>query len=172
MIMYDILLFAPFQPSPGLAIWSLIIFLLFWGIVGKFAFKPIVTALRSREDDIQKSLDSAKEAKKEMLELKAENDKIIAEAREESKKIVSEAKEMGNSIIKEAKDKAKEEGSRLITNAKQEIESEKQKAIGEVKKEAGALAISIAEKVLQKELNNKEDQAEYADRLLSEINLS
>ncbi|HKK87390.1 MAG TPA: F0F1 ATP synthase subunit B [Saprospiraceae bacterium] len=170
--MYDILLFAPFQPSPGLAIWSLVIFLLFWGIIGKLAFKPIVTALRSREDDIQKSLDSAKEAKKEMLELKAENDKIIAEAREESKKIVAEAKEMGNSIIKEAKDKAKEEASRQITNAKQEIESEKNKAIGEVKKEAGALAIAIAEKVLQKELSNKEDQASYANRLLSEINLS
>ena len=172
MIMYAILLFSPLQPSPGLAFWTLVIFLLFWLIMGKIAFKPIINALRTREYDIQKSLDSAKEAKKEMLELKAENDKILAQAREESQKIVAEAKEMGNSIVKEAKDKAKDEASRLINNAKQEIDSEKQKAMAEVKKESGSLAISIAEKVLQKELSNKKDQSDYASRLLSEINLS
>lgn len=172
MMLNTILLFAPFQPNPGLAFWTLLFFLLFWFIIGRLAFKPIVTALKDREDDIQKSLDTAKEARKEMLELKAENEKIIAEAREESKKIISEAKEMGSSIVKDSKDKAKEEANRMISNAKQEIESEKQRAIADVKKEAGSLAIAIAEKVLQKELSDKKDQASYAEGLINEINLS
>jgi len=55
--------FAPFQPTPGLALWSLIIFLLFWFLMGKFAFKPIMQGLKKREDDIQSALDEAKKAK-------------------------------------------------------------------------------------------------------------
>ena len=58
-----ILLFAPFQPTPGLAIWSLLIFLLFWFIMAKLAFKPIMEGIKTREEDIQDALDEAKKAK-------------------------------------------------------------------------------------------------------------
>ena len=51
--MFVLLSFTPFQPTPGLAIWSLLIFVLFWVIMGKFAFKPIARALEQRESDIQ-----------------------------------------------------------------------------------------------------------------------
>ena len=43
--MIALITFAPFQPTPGLAIWSLVIFLLFWFLAGKFAFKPIAEGL-------------------------------------------------------------------------------------------------------------------------------
>ena len=49
--------FSPIKPTFGLLFWSTIIFLIFWLIIGKFAFKPIVKALNDRADDIQKSLD-------------------------------------------------------------------------------------------------------------------
>ena len=66
--MIALLSFTPFQPTPGLAFWSLVIFGLFWLIMGKYAFKPIPKALEKRENDIQHALDSAKKAKEEMGE--------------------------------------------------------------------------------------------------------
>ena len=51
--MFNLVTFTPFQPTPGLAIWSLVIFLLFWFLMSKFAFKPIAQALAKREGDIQ-----------------------------------------------------------------------------------------------------------------------
>ena len=68
--MFLLLDFTPFQPSPGLALWGLLIFLLFWGIMAKVAFGPIANALQTRENDIQNALDSAKSAKEEMANLK------------------------------------------------------------------------------------------------------
>ena len=71
--MFSLLSFTPFQPSPGLALWSLIIFLLFWYLMGKFAFKPIANALEKRENDIQNSLDEAKRAREEMKNMESQN---------------------------------------------------------------------------------------------------
>ncbi len=167
--MTNIFLFEVFKPSPGLALWSLVFFLLFWFIIGKMAFKPIIRSLRTREDDIQKALDAAKEAKEEMQSLKAENDKIMAEAREERAKIIAEAKEMGNSLVSEAKNKAKEEANRMISNAKREIETEKNNALAEVKKEVGTMAIAIAEQLLKKELSGKQEQGKLIETMMNDI---
>src|SRR5690606_36315746 len=107
--MISLLTFTPFQPTPGLAFWSLVIFLLLWIIMYKLAFKPIAESLAKREDDIQHALDQAKIAREEMANMKAENEKLLAEAREERTKILQEAKDAKTSIITEAKLKAKEE---------------------------------------------------------------
>ena len=78
--MINLLTFTPFQPTPGLAIWSLVIFVIFWYIMAKYALKPIAGALAKREEDIQSALDQAKIAKEEMANMKAENEKLLAEA--------------------------------------------------------------------------------------------
>ena len=73
-------LFSVFQPSPGLAVWSLLIFVLFWTIAGRFAFKPIAKALEKRQNDIQHALDSAQLAREEVSDMKAENEKLLAQS--------------------------------------------------------------------------------------------
>jgi F-type H+-transporting ATPase subunit b len=170
--MIALLNFTPFQPSPGLAIWSLLIFVLFWYIMSKVAFKPIAEALSKREEDIQKAIDQAKIAREEMSNLKAENDKLLAEAREERAKILQEAKEMKSAILAEAKLKAKDEASKIVQNAMQEIDNHKKAAMIEVKNEIGNLAIEIAEKVLQKELKDQADQEAYVNGLVKDMNLN
>jgi len=170
--MIALLNFTPFQPSPGLAIWSLLIFVLFWYIMSKVAFKPIAEALSKREEDIQKAIDQAKIAREEMSNLKAENDKLLAEAREERAKILQEAKEMKSAILAEAKLKAKDEAAKIVQNAMQEIDNHKKAAMIEVKNEIGNLAIEIAEKVLQKELKNQADQEAYVNGLVKDMNLN
>ncbi|MBL0023789.1 MAG: F0F1 ATP synthase subunit B [Saprospiraceae bacterium] len=170
--MFSLLSFTPFQPTPGLAIWSLLIFLLFWYIMGKFAFRPIADALEKREDDIQQAIDQAKQAREEMASMKSENEKLLAQAREERAKILQEAKEIKNQMIHEAKEKAKEEASRVIGNAMNDIENQKKAAILEVKNELGNLALSIAEKVIKKELKSNSAHQAFVNTLVAEVNLN
>ena len=170
--MFLLLDFLPFQPSPGLAIWSILIFLIFWAIMAKVAFKPIALALETRENDIQDALDSAKTAKEEMSNLKAENEKLLVVAREERSKMLKEAKDTKNQIIAEAKDTAKGEASRIMTQANQDIQNQKKAAMMEVKNEVGAIALSIAEKVIKKELAGNAEQESFVNALVKDINLN
>lgn len=164
-------LFPPFQPSFGLAFWSVIIFLVFWYFMGKFAFGPIARALEKREQDIQGALDEAKKAREEMNQLKAENEKILAEAREERALILKEAKESKISIINEAREKAKEEAGRIVAQAKVDIDNQKKTALEEVKREVGLIAMDIAEKVIQRELKSQQDHVKYVDDLVKQLNI-
>ena len=170
--MFTLLSFTPFQPTPGLAIWALFIFLVFLWIMKKYAFGPIAEALTKRETDIQDALDQAKNAKEEMAKLKSENEVLLAQAREERSKMLQEAKEIKAQMITEAKEKAKEEANKIVSNAMNDIENQKKAAIIEVKNQMGAMAISIAEKVIRKELKGNEEQEKFVNSLVKEINLN
>jgi len=170
--MFSLLNFTPFQPTPGLAIWSLLIFILFWIIMGKFAFKPIAHALAKRENDIQDALDQAKKAREEIANMKSDNEKLLVQAREERAKILQEAKDIKNQIIAEAREKAKEEASKIATNAMHDIENQKKAAITEVKNEIGNMALSIAEKVIRKELKGNTEQEIFVNTLVKDLHLN
>jgi len=162
----------PLKPELGGIFWATIIFALFWILIGKFAFKPIANALKKREDDIQNALDEAKKAKEEMANLKAANEKLLAEAREERSKMLKEAKETKNQIINDAKQAAKDEASKIMSQASLDIENQKKAAMMEVKNEVGAIALSIAEKVIRKQLAGNAEQESYVNALVNEVNLN
>ncbi len=168
--MLGLLLFAPFQPTPGLALWSLIIFFLFWFIMSKLAFKPIIKGIQTREKNIQTALDEAKKAKEEMANLKSENEALLQQAREERAAMLVEAKETKNTIISEAKDKAKAEANKIMTDAKNEIDNQKKAALAEVKSEVGVMALQIAEKIMKKDLKGDSNQIDLVNKLVAEVN--
>lgn len=169
---FTLLSFTPFQPSPGLALWSLIIFLIFWYLIVKFAFRPIINALEKREADIQNAIDGAKLAREEMAALKSNNEQLLAEAREERAKILQEAKDLKNQILKDAKDQAKEEAAKILTQAKIEIENQKHAAMIEMKNKVGEFAIEIAEKIIRQNLANNAEQQRLVRSLIDDIKLN
>lgn len=164
--------FSVIRPDPGLLFWSVLIFLLFWFLIGKFAFKPIANSLKEREASIQDSLDQAKLAQEKMETLKNENEKLLQEARAEKAKILAEAKDVHTRIINEAKEQAKLEASKIVERAKNEIETEKDAAFADLKNKVGSMALVIAEQILEKNLSSDKAQVEYADSLLNKMNLN
>ncbi len=164
--------FSPIKPEFGLLLWASVVFFIFWIIVGKLAFKPIIRALNERGNSIQESLDAAKKAREEMLNLQSENDRIMSEAREEKMRIIKEAKDAGQSIVNDAKERAKEEAQRITISAKNEIETAKMAALVDVKNQVGAMAIDIAEKILRKNLSNDTTQQEYVKKLVDEVKMN
>lgn len=167
--MFYLVDFSVIKPDAGLIFWTTIIFLLFWFMIGRLAFRPIATALRKREDDIQSALDQAAIAKEEMAKLKADNEKLLMEAREERANMLREANDAKNEIITEAKVKAKSEADRIVKSAKAEIENQKKAAINEVKNQVGAIALEIAEKVIRKELSSDANQSSFVNQLVDDI---
>ncbi len=164
--------FSVIKPDFGLLFWTSIFFLLFWLLIGKFAFKPIAESLKKRTSDIQDALDEAKKAKEEMQALNSKNEELIKEAQEQRALIIKEAKAAKESMINDAKAKAKEEANRIVSSAKAEIEAQKKAALTEVKNEVGQMALTIAEKVIRKELKGNPDQASFVDKLVGEIKLN
>lgn len=164
--------FSPIKPDFGLLLWTAVIFLIFWFLVGKAAFRPIANALKKREDDIQNSLDEAKRAREEISNLKAENEELLKQAQEERVKILKEAKEAKEGIIAEAKETAKQEAKRIVSDAKELIENQKMAAIVEMKNAAGKMAIDVAEKILKSELKGDAANDDFVKRLIDDIKLN
>ena len=160
------------NPDPGLFFWTVLVFIILWTLLAKFAFGPISKALKKREETIADALQSAEKAKAEMAALKADNEELIRQAQEERANILREAKAAKDKIINEAKDQAKEEATKIVTDAKKEIENQKMAAIVDLKNTVGKMSIEISEKVLKRELKDENDQLAYATQLVDALNVN
>jgi len=156
-------------PGIGLLFWMFVMFSIVLFILKKFAWKPILKALKDRETSIRDALMSADTAKKEMEKLKADNEVIMAEARAEKEKIVQEAKQIREKLIGDAKNDAAEEAKKLLKSARIDIENEKVAAIQEVKNKVAELSIEIAEKILREKLADTAEQRSMIDRLVKDV---
>jgi len=164
--------FSVIRPDFGLFFWTSVIFILFWLLMSKFAFRPIAEALLQRQTDIQDSLDEAKKAREEMANLKAENQELLRQAQEERVAILREAKEAKDAIIAEAKTSAKAEASKIVASAKEQINNQKMAAVTDMKNQAGQMAIDIAEKMLKSELSGEAASESFVKKLISEAKLN
>lgn len=159
-------------PALGLVIWTTLAFLILLVLLRKFAWKPILTAVKERDTFIEESLNAAEKAKLEMESLKASNEELLKQAREERDAMLREARETKDSIVAEAKGKAQEEADKLISSAKATIEGEKRAAMNEIKTYSAEIALQVAEKILRENLSSEAKQKELADKYVDEINLN
>lgn len=159
------------SPDPGLFFWTVLIFVILWILLGKFAFKPITNALKERNEAITNSLQQADKAREEMAQLNAKHEQLLIEAKEERNNILKDAKDAGNKIVDDAKGKAKEEANKIMEETKAAMETAKKAALVEVKNQVGAMAIDIAEKVLEQELKEKKQQEALVAKLVEDANL-
>lgn len=160
------------MPGLGLFTISLVIFIIVFLILKKFAWKPILSTLKEREDSIADSIATAERVKEEMAQMKAEHEHVLAEAKAERSAILKEAKDAKEQIIREAKEQAQKEAKKIISEASVAIENQKMAALTEVKNQVGSLVIEVAEKVLRKELSDKANQEAYIKQLAGEIKLN
>ncbi len=155
-----------------LVFWTTLFFLLFFFLFVKMAWKPILKTIKDREASIENALAEADKAREEMAKLNADNQKILNEARAERDQMLKEAKELKEQLISKAREEAQHEANKEVEKAKIVIESEKQAAIKELKNQVSELSISIAEKVIDSELSDKNAQLKHVEKLISEIKLN
>jgi len=159
-------------PKLGLLIWTLLAFLIVFFLLKKMAWPAIIKGLRDREQGIADSLATAEKVRAEMAQLKNENEALLALAREERAQLLKEARETKDRIISEAKEQAKVEANKIITESQLAINTQKMAAITDVKNQVGKLVIEVSEKVLRRELSNKESQETHIKGLVDEVKLN
>tara|TARA_B100000427_G_C15398559_1_gene546597 strand:+ start:419 stop:910 length:492 start_codon:yes stop_codon:yes gene_type:complete len=143
-------------PGIGLLFWMLLSFSIVLVLLKKFAWKPILNTLEEREDSIQKALLSAEQARSEVAELKSQKEKILNEAKLEREKIIRLAHEETSAYKQEQKIKIDEQFKLKISSAIDEINQQKRSAMEDLKKTVAKMSVDIAEKILEKELENVE----------------
>jgi F-type H+-transporting ATPase subunit b len=159
-------------PGPGLIIWQLFVFVLLVILLGKLAWKPILSSLKEREESIQQALDSAEKAKVEMAALKSDNEKLLREAREERDKILRDAREAANRLHDQAQTDAKKNADKIIEDAKAIIQTEKNAALRDVKAQVAMFSLEIAEKLIKNNLKDDKAQKELADTYIKDLKLN
>ena len=159
-------------PDLGLFFWQAVIFLVTLFLLSKFAWGPIMSAMKEREDSITNALSAADKARADIEKLQAKNETLLAEARVERDRIIADAQKAATIMMDEARIKATTEGNRLMESARVSIQTEKNAALNEVKNYTATLALDIAEKILRKELSNSDEQRKLVNEYIKEVNLN
>ena len=151
--------------DPGLFVWTILTFLVLLGVLAKFAWNPLLKMLKDREELIRSSLEDAEKAKMELERLNTEGQDIINKARSAAQTILSEGKAASSKMKEETLSSAKEQAKVILTEAEKQIQIEKDKAIAEIKSEVVDLSLSVATKLIKKNISREDNQALIDDSL-------
>lgn len=141
-----------------------ITFSIFVWFVMKFVWPPILTAMSEREKKIASGLEAAERSKRELEMAEHKALSIIRDAKTQAGQIIEQANLHSAKLVEEAKSQAKQENQRIIEMAQGEIDREVSRAKSELKTQLAKLAITGAEKIIKKNL----DQNTHDD-LLNEL---
>jgi F-type H+-transporting ATPase subunit b len=156
------------QPDPGLFIWTILTFLVLLTLLAKFAWRPLLQALESRQETIRKSLDDAERARQELERLQQESAQIIRQARVEAESIISRSRSDAERVREEMRKKAKAEADAIVRSAEGQIQLETQRALQQLRREAADMSVMIASKLIQRNLS-KEDNLRLIDEAVKQI---
>ena len=157
--------------SFGLFFWQLLIFIFLLLLLKKFAWKPILDSVNERESFIKNAMLEADKARNEMASIEESNQKVLKEARAEREALLKDARATGAQMIAQSKIDAQTEANKIIAQAQETIRNEKRAAVNELKNQVAQISLEIAEKVIDKELENKNKQAELVDKFLKDVSL-
>jgi F-type H+-transporting ATPase subunit b len=154
--------------DPGLFIWTIATFLVLLTLLTKFAWKPLLQALESRQEAIRKSLDDAQQARQEMERLKQEAAHIIRQGRVEAESIISRSRSDAERLRGEMRQKAKADSDAIVKNAERQIQLETARALQQIRQEAIDLSVMIASKIIQRNIS-REDNEKLIDEALEQV---
>ena len=137
-------------------------------IVKKFLFKPVMKMMQARQDQVDKIYDDANQDRTQAADMKQEYEARLAAAREEAdglvRNAVTTAQRRGDAIVAEASSQA----SHLKQKAEEEIALEKKQMLLNVRSEISDMAVSIASKVVEREIQKK-DHENFVDEFIRNV---
>lgn len=157
-------------PKLSSMVLQLIATVILFFILKHFLHEPVSKYMNERQNKIQNDIDDAKSLKGEALELKTQYETSINEAKAEGQEIIESARKRGEEIKEDIIKEAKVEADGIIERARKEIEREKEKALDEIKVQAGDMAILIASKVIDEELDTNL-QNDLIDKFIDEVGM-
>ena len=144
----------------------LIGFLIVFVILAKVGWPMIMGAVEQRNTQIADSLLAAEEANNALAGIEQKKQETLAATQAEQIRIMKESQDLKAQVIEDAKVQARQEAEKIVAEARLKIEKEQAVAMAQIKNEVIALSVDIAEKLLQRELHDKQSQSAYIEQLL------
>lgn len=154
-------------PNIGLVFWTLLVFPVLFIWLKKWAWRPILQAVKEREAGIAAALAEAQKMKAELAQLKSENERFWAQARHEREQMIREAKETAIQLRWEAREKARKEVRLFVEEAFAAIEQQKRTALEQAKQQVREIAMEASEKLLRRSLSDKGATEVYVNEWLT-----
>ena len=142
----------------NLMFWTLVIFLLLFWILKKWAFPAVLGAVEAREKALADAIEHARRDRDEAAKLLNEQRASLEATRADAQRLIAEARTVGEKSRAELLEKARTEQQDMLERARREIEVERDKAIAELRREAVDLAIAGAGKVVEQNLDNEKNR--------------
>ena len=146
------------DPHLGLMTWTIIVFVLLLLGLRKFAFGPILEAVRGREQAIRDAIAAAERDRAEAAKLIAEQKAAIEAARGEAQRYIAEGRATAEQMRNELLEQTRQQQAELMERSRKEIEAEKAKAIADLRREAVDLALAGAGKLIGQKLDAAADR--------------
>lgn len=156
------------QPDPGLAIWTIVTFLVLLWLLAKFAWRPLLRALETRQETIRKSIDDAQQARLQVEALSKESDRILKQAHAEAEAIVASSRADAEKVREEIKQKARADAEAIVRESRRQIEMETGRALRQIRGEIADMSVSIATKLIQRNCS-KEANSDLIEETLKQI---
>ena len=161
-----------FEAFIGVNFWTALLtllnFLLILYVGKKFLYGPIMKIIHDRQKEIDDMYADAGSAKEQAQAMQAEYQEKLNTAKESSEQIIKEATARGRSREEEIIAQANADASAIREKASQDIAREKKQAINDAKDEISGISMAIAEKVVERQLNEQDQQdlvEQFIDRL-------
>lgn len=152
----------------GSALYQLVAFVALLFLVSKFALKPLMGVMEKREQLVNEQIDSAEKTRKEADAFINEQRKELEKARVEAQKIIDQAKKLSEQQAQDIIQQARENAERVKDSALAEIQREKEQAVTSLREQVASLSVLVATKVIEKELDAKE-QEKLVQEYLKEV---
>lgn len=156
-------------PDSGLLFWMTVIFGLVLLILTKFGFPMITGMVEKRNKRINDSLEAARIAEEALANLQQEQERLISETRSEQARLMQEAAAERDRMIAQAQEQARAEAQEIMDDARVRINEEKEAVMKEIRNEVAKVSLSIAEKVVRKDLSSDASQKELVDKLINNL---
>ena len=150
------------------ALFTLVNTVILFLVLKKFLFKPVMKMIADRQKEIDDLYADATRAKDEADAMEASYRQKMEEAAQTGERLVKEAVARGQAREEQIIRQANEEAEAIRDKAAQDVERQKKKAINDAKDEISVIAVTIAGKVVGRELNSQ-DQTQLVDRFIEEL---
>lgn len=159
------------EASPGLMIWTLVMFFITLFILKRYVFGPVGKAIEKRRADIAQSIEEAETSRDEASSLLDEYRTRLSDARREADKMREHGRKDGERQGADLVSAAHQQRDRVLADAQSQIDSQARQAASGLRDDVVALALAAAEKVSRRSLDDAEHRR-LIEEAIEEVDLS
>jgi F-type H+-transporting ATPase subunit b len=159
------------EASPGLMIWTLVIFGITLFLLKRYVFGPVGQAIEKRREEISRSIEEAERARDEAAALLEDYRTRLAEARREADSLREQGRKEGERQAQEILAQAQAQRERILADAEAQIAAEARSAATGLRDQVATLALLAAEKVSRRSLSD-DDHRRLIEEAIEEADLS